>query len=185
MRCYHFCNMYLGGLQAGLQSAHTQHELALKYLAGDRTGTAACGYLEWAQLHKTVILLNGGMAKQLLELEAFLTENDHGYAWASFREEQDAINGAITNVGIVLPERMYAISRPLMRAIELNKSGSRCEISHDGDDGYLIYRGAGTEPDGARYIVEFVDGDGHAWAWRYTSFDIQLIERMQRCNLMS
>ena len=197
MRCYHLCNMYISGLMAGLQSAHTQHELAIKYLAstpyrnlaGDESMNeygarlddfhdAKASYIDWANNHKTLILLNGGMMSHLLEIEAFLAENKHILAWASFREEEDALNGALTNVGLVLPEYMYAFSRQVLAFV-------------DGGDGFAkVYLGvsqgqidferkAGTEVINAVHYSHT-----GSTAYVYTPFDIELLRKLDRLKLM-
>lgn len=186
MRCYHLCNFYLAGVHAGIQTAHTQHEMALKYLTNDspEQGTfedfAESGYLKWANDHKTLILLNGGMAEDLLEFEAFLNREHHPYAWASFREEVAALNGAITNVGIVLPEKMYNGSRDIGRQYNKEAYGEvfrignlRCKLSKMRDPG----------PDGAVYVVSLED-EYDMFAYRYTQFEMELLCRISRCDLM-
>ena len=70
---------------------------------------------EWATNHKTMILLNGGMASDLLRLEDFLDTADNPFAWTAFREEKDALNGSITSVGIVLSEKIY-LGADMMRS---------------------------------------------------------------------
>lgn len=186
MRCYHLCNFYLAGIHAGIQTAHTHHEMAVKYLTNDSPEAdsngyfAENGYLKWANDHKTLVLLNGGMAKQLLDFEAFLMSEDHPYAWASFREELDAINGAITNVGIVLPEKMYRGSREIVRQKSKEAYGEyfrvgdlRCKLSKMRDPG----------ADGAVFMVS-LENDTGMIAYRYTPFEMELLTRLSRCELM-
>lgn len=104
-RIYHFENFYIQGIHAGIQSYHSGVEMFVKY-ENDDNPTVKMLY-DWARNHKTVIVLNGGMAKDLIALETMLTEANMVFPWASFREDVDAINGSITNVGIVLPDYIY------------------------------------------------------------------------------
>ena len=202
MRCYHLCNFYLAGVHAGIQSAHTQHELAIKYLAStpyrnlaadesineygarlDLFHDAKAEYIDWANNHKTMILLNGGMMSHLVEFETFLAENSHAYAWSSFREEEAALNGALTNIGIVLPEHMYRWSRQILKFLDIptqvfTNRGEDCT-----DDIIAIERiGAG-----AKHTVELsVDHtkDGNVKVYFYTKFDIELLRKLAPLRLM-
>ena len=63
---------------------------------------------DWADRDKTVIVLNGGYQSSLQELCEKLKPLSGTYPWASFCEEQEALNGAMTAVAVVLPEYMYA-----------------------------------------------------------------------------
>lgn len=202
MRCYHLCNFYLAGIHAGIQSAHTQHELAIKYLAStpyrnlaadesmneygarlDDFHDAKASYIDWANNHKTMILLNGGMMSHLLEFEAFLTENKHVLAWAAFREEEDALNGALTNIGLVLPEHMYRWSRQILKFVDRTDIGMTVAEEDCTDDIRCIER-IGV---GAKHNVELsVDHtkDGNVKVYFYTAFDIELIRRLSFLRLM-
>ena len=104
MRLYTFNNFYLSSLQQGLQSAHVTHELFIKY--NHRTGDGI-DLWEWAENHKTMILLNGGMASDLIVIEKVLALPANPYPWAAFREEEAALNNSITSVGVVLPSKIY------------------------------------------------------------------------------
>lgn len=89
MRCYHFNNMYMHGIHAGIQSKHSGDEVTLKYLAtkSESQGVYAReSYLDWMANHKTVVVLNAGMHGDLVKIEAFLSSEENPYAWAPFRE---------------------------------------------------------------------------------------------------
>ncbi|QCQ59689.1 hydrolase [Rheinheimera phage Barba8S] len=106
MRAYFFQNFYLQGIHAGIQSQHTTAEMFVKYSDQPNYNNVL---FEWASKHKTTIVLNGGMQKDLLEIVNVL--EDLPYPFAYFREEQDALNGAVTNVGVILPEVVYVAPR--------------------------------------------------------------------------
>lgn len=106
MRAYFFGNMYLSSIQQGIQSAHVVAEMANKYRRPSRMRSV---FFEWADKYKTMILLNGGYASELIRLENLFKRGD--YPWASFREEKDALNESITSVGIILPERLYEAAK--------------------------------------------------------------------------
>lgn len=102
MRAYFFQNFYLQGIHAGIQSQHTTAEMFVKYSIGS---TQHIMLYDWAINYKTTIVLNGGMQSDLLVIEKLL--DNCKFPWASFREETDALNGALTNVGVILPEYIY------------------------------------------------------------------------------
>lgn len=197
MRCYHLNNTYIIGIHAGIQSAHTQHELAIKYLAStpyrnlaadesmneygarlDLFHDAKAEYIDWANNHKTLILLNGGMMSHLVEFETFLTENSHAFAWATFREEEAALNGAMTNLGIVLPEHMYRWNRQILKL--LDAPGITAALG--GEDGIRLIEKDGQ---GDELSVQLsVDGEDGVKVYIYKSFEIELMQRLDRLKLM-
>jgi hypothetical protein len=54
-----------------------------------------------------MILLNGGYAETIQELVDFFGHRDNPYPFVPFHEEEASLNGALTTVGIVLPEKIY------------------------------------------------------------------------------
>ncbi len=112
-RAYFFNNMYLQGIHAGVQSQHCTAELFTKYnpfntIFFDESHALNQEILhDWASKDKTTIVLNGGMQGQLEELIALFSNKENVFPWAYFKESDFALNGALTNVGIILPERIY------------------------------------------------------------------------------
>ena len=103
MRAYFFLNMYLSSIQQGNQAAHATHEMFNKYAATFLADTL----FSWSQNYKTMILLNGGYSENLRELIALFDSQENPYPWAHFNEGEDSLDGALTSVGIVLPEKIY------------------------------------------------------------------------------
>ena len=113
MRAYYFGNMYLSSIQQGIQAAHVTHELFLKYQFDetlDHTNVTLETLYKWAGDHKTMILLNGGYSDNLRKLINTFSNRQNPYPWAYFNEGQDSLDGALTCVGIVLPETIYTAS---------------------------------------------------------------------------
>jgi hypothetical protein len=107
--------MYLSSIQQGIQAQHATTELFLKYeqdVVGYHDARREVLY-DWAENHKTSILLNGGYSSALRELITFLDSRQNPYPWASFNEGEDALDGALTCVAIVLPEKVYALASEL------------------------------------------------------------------------
>ncbi|KKM67218.1 hypothetical protein LCGC14_1473340 [marine sediment metagenome] len=103
MRAYYFGNMYLSSIQQGIQAAHATHGLFNKYAASEKAETL----FNWSQNHKTMILLNGGYSENLRKIIALFGHNENPYPWAFFNESEEAADGLLTSVGIVLPEKIY------------------------------------------------------------------------------
>lgn len=105
MRLYSFVNMYLSHIQAGIQTAHALQELNLKY----RNTNLEHIVNEWATNHKTIIVLNSGYQSSIQEtINLFENLPDIvQYPHASFREEHDALNNALTCAVVILPECVY------------------------------------------------------------------------------
>lgn len=112
MRAYFFGNMYLSSIQQGIQAAHVTAELFMKPHSEDGN----IYLLDWANNHKTMILLNAGYSEEIRRLIEFFDTADNPYPWASFNEGDDALDGALTCVGIVLPEKIYKLSAYLRQA---------------------------------------------------------------------
>lgn len=121
-RAYFFQNFYLQGIHAGIQSAHTVARMSVKYLEGSAESEFYKRkrriYSDWADLYEVMIVLNGGMHSDLESLKNLFSnsnywssdeEKKHGnpYPWAYFVESKEALNCAITNVGIILPPKIY------------------------------------------------------------------------------
>lgn len=104
-RMYCVVNQYIAGIHAGIQSAHAMSEMFLDY--PQRRNKASNFLWDWAEQDKTVIVLNGGYQSSLQDLCEKLKPLSSTYPWASFCEEQAALNGAMTAVAVVLPEYMY------------------------------------------------------------------------------
>lgn len=104
MRLYTFINMYLSSIQQGIQTAHIVSELFTKY---DDQDFCLEDIKEWAENHKTIIVLNGGYSSNIEELRTFFFEPENFYPWVEFRESYDALDNALTGIGIILPERIY------------------------------------------------------------------------------
>lgn len=193
MRCYHLNNFYLGGIHAGIQSAHAQHELMLKYVDPQAPivkspfhQPQADGYLEWARDHKTIVVLNAGMQEQLKEWTSFLCSQSHSYAWAPFYEEEAALNGALTNVALVLPARIYQPARDITNGFSkpakpdggivlVDVPDRKAVLFHDGGGNYRLVR---YELDASDSLCQVAE------QWKYNTYDIRLMSRLSKCSLM-
>lgn len=105
MRFYGFGNYYLSSLQQGLQAAHCVAEMFVKY--GPNESNQLNQLYDWAENHKTMVLLNGGNSASLADLYNHLNDSDNPYPFVKFHEDEQSLNGALTYVGIILPERVY------------------------------------------------------------------------------
>lgn len=178
MRAYFFGNMYLSSIQQGIQAAHATHDMFVAYR--DRPGAASDFLWEWATNHKTMILLNGGYAETIQELVDFFMLDGNPYPWSDFREEEASLNGALTTVGIVLPEKIYLTAAAI-------RNEQRGNVS-DGYDG------------GSRYIRDMIWDDGsyvvgpentlgftftEPTELEFTKWEAQLMDRLNTFNMAS
>ena len=159
-RIYHFSNMYLSSIQQGIQSAHAQTEMFLKYSSDELINNLnnideniAEMFWEWASEHKTIICLNGGMDINLREIKQLMSQPENPYPWSYFNEAKEAMNGMLTNVAIVLPSRIYDTAADI-----------RFRKYHFEDNTLVCTEtGWGSE--------------------KFTYFEIQLIELLNSCSL--
>jgi hypothetical protein len=102
MRAYFFTNYYMSPIQKGIQALHC---------VADMFVYQPCQMLEdWAGQHKTVVLLNGGNSADLIEINQQLKDAEVTYPFSMFSEDEQSLNGAVTCVGIILPEKVYTIA---------------------------------------------------------------------------
>ena len=108
-RMYCIVNQYISGIHAGIQSAHAIAELMVLHSGEAYTPeqiTAHHWLKCWKEEDKTIIVLNGGYQSVLQD---FLTQvkSVGNLPVGAFREEWEALNGALTAVAVVLPEYIY------------------------------------------------------------------------------
>lgn len=121
MRCYHFGNYYMSSIQQGIQAAHCQMELFVKYqdiginhdydylpaINGIEYQIKVDNLYDWAENHKTMICLNGGNLQGLKDIESLFQSEQNIFPWATFYEDEMSLGGILTNVCIVIPEDIY------------------------------------------------------------------------------
>lgn len=193
MRAYFFGNMYISQIQHGIQAKHVGDEMVLKYFpipTIDDVGHEQCwqpspqaGMLgDWMQNHKTVILLNGGFGENIEELESFfegtldaqgvtrLSEVYDGayspYPFAIFCESDEALGGAATSFGVILPPKIYegaAAMRKLKRLRRDDPARMNFEFQK-----ILTVTVPSDEYKGATKVVDF----------EYNQWEVELMERL-------
>lgn len=116
MRFYGFGNYYLSSLQQGLQSAHVVGDLAAASISSGKVTTKGKIFFDWAENHKTMVLLNGGnsaMLEALFQKFATFEKNGMHLPYAKFHEDEQSLGGALTYVGIVVEEKYYVAASEL------------------------------------------------------------------------
>lgn len=131
LRAFFFGNFYLSSIQQGIQAGHTIADMFVKY---DNDSFEYDMLWSWAKNHKTMVLLNGGMGRDLTDLQCIL--RDCPLPWAYFKEDFDALNNANTCVGIILPESIYS---------KVIYDGGRHDIVEVGEDNYNVVDGIRDE----------------------------------------
>jgi len=154
MRYYGFGNMYLSSIQQGIQSAHTIAEMFIdsKFDSSHRPKMLD----DWAENHKTMILLNGGYSETLRKLSDFFKDAKNPYPFAEFHEGQDALDGALTCVGIILPEKIYE-SSAYIRSLPFRKKEEVIEkIKESGTIELEPYQGIAVTHELSKWEFELV-----------------------------
>lgn len=124
LRCYHFGNMYMSSIQQGIQAAHAQMAMFVKYDKAEAVNLenipeyaptvdeqlfidSTKMLYNWGENHQTMICLNGGYLENMKAIAAHLTHSDNPFPWSTFHESQEAMGGMLTNIAIVLPDYIY------------------------------------------------------------------------------
>lgn len=102
MRAYFWTNMYLSSIQHGIQAQHCTAEMFRKYKEPSQQFDKLAN---WADLHKTTIIKNGGDEMDMVDVQALILSEDNPYPWAEFYEA--GVGNALTCVGVILPEGVY------------------------------------------------------------------------------
>ena len=112
LRLYSFVNFYLSSIQQGVQTGHAAVDLVRKYTAHgnpfrvDITSSQENAVAEWADEHKTFIILNGGNAERLAQITDVISSNGN-FPWVTFNEDDQSLNGIQTCVAVVLPACIF------------------------------------------------------------------------------
>ena len=112
-RFYGFGNYYLSSLQQGLQSAHCIADMFVKY--NKKKAKKEIIY-DWAENHKTMVLLNGGNSLVLEQTHQFLEELKTvgmNLPYQLFYEDEQSLNSALTYVGVIVPSEIYELAATL------------------------------------------------------------------------
>lgn len=160
MRLYAFVNYYMSQLQHGLQTAHCVSEMSLIYQR-DRADGAM--YMEWAEFHKTIIICNGGNSLALRDLHNLLMAfgNAFNLPVVKFHEDEQSLNGALTSVAIIVPEKFYDV-----------KYISAADRIYQGDPN-LNYKDS----------YEYIDADGNSIVYWSDSDEFAFIKLLKSFRL--
>lgn len=105
MRLYSFVNgLYLSPIQHGIQTGHCAVDLVRKYTRLQRSKHTNM-VNEWADIHKTFIILNAVNLAGLKNVERIVSETP--LPFQTFHEDVDSLGGLLTCVSVVVPENIY------------------------------------------------------------------------------
>jgi len=168
MRAYHFGNFYMSSIQQGIQAEHAAVWMAVKLRRS--TDKKSQMFWDWAAFHETVILLNGGMDCDLKDIANFLNNPVSPYPFGMFKESKDAMDSMLTNVMVILPERIYDVAAQVRRRNLMFDNGGTMSLGrteHMSNDDVEECNGM---------IIEY----GH-----YSAFEMELIAKLNRYQLAS
>lgn len=114
LRAYFVGNLYISQIQHGIQAAHVVTKMASKYgreLSAPREHEV---FYDWADNGVTKILTCGGYQATLETVYAIfeIVAYELQLPFAKFHEEIVSLNGALTSVGIIVPEEVYGFKEP-------------------------------------------------------------------------
>ena len=107
---YSLVNMYFMGIQAGIQSAHSQSEMIMKAVKSQMPEDHLLQLLEW-QKSPTMILKRAGDIENMRFLKN-VCEGQEAFPFATF-EETGAGNGVISSITIIMPDVKETCARDL------------------------------------------------------------------------
>ena len=118
LRLYSFVNFYMSSIQQGVQTGHAAVDLVRKYtkqqpLLGPSglhpavSATHRRMVENWADNHKTFIVLNGGNADGIRSARDIIASNGD-FPWVAFCEDNQSLDGMMTCVSVILPENIFS-----------------------------------------------------------------------------
>lgn len=139
LRAYFFGNMYLSSIQQGIQAAHVVTEMFNKYYVKPHPLTHMLN--TWAREDKTMILLNAGPGIELHRLHRVFSSSENPFPHATFYEDGDALDGAMTSVGIILPEYIWIGAKQIKEQSTRYLPGTMLDhgyVEYEKDDGERV-----------------------------------------------
>jgi hypothetical protein len=167
LRFYAFTNFYISSIQHGIQTGHASVDLVQKYkreyenaVNSDNDHMKAARLQvardnlrvveDWANNHKTYVILNGGEDADINAAYELLSKT--GFPFVDFREP--GLGNIRTCAGVLLPDSIFDMKRAMLR-------------TEWEPNGYPIYRHEGTNttiaPNDKLYaFMEYYKGCGLA-----------------------
>ena len=132
MRLYTFINCYLSQIQQGIQTAHILGEMTKNY----KTAKQERMMREYLVKDKTIIVCNGGNNSMLRDLYEFFRDQRNDFQFTDFHEDGESLDGALTGVGILLPEEIYDVKWDITKCAYVRDDGADLFITTPEDGGY-------------------------------------------------
>ena len=108
LRFYAWVPFQLSPIQQGIQVGHAAVDIVTKYLLDVpdfKNALDVALVREWAEKHKTFIILNGGPFGNLDEIRRLVMFS--GLPWVKFHEDELSLKGLMTCVGVIVPESVF------------------------------------------------------------------------------
>jgi hypothetical protein len=169
MRFYAFGNYYLSSLQQGVQALHVITEMSMKARHKGRSYWQQ--YSQWAENHRTAILLNGGNTGNLCELLSFFELSENPYLFSGFCEDAQSLNGAVTSVGIILPDVIYETAAAIRQRTLFNTDSVSSYLTFNSSELRSI-----NETEKLKTLSTFYNNTATPWQTR-------MIDKLQRYSL--
>lgn len=165
MRFYSFTNFYLSSIQQGIQPGHACVELFLKYKGDSKQHDIL---YDWAENHKTFMCMNGGNNASLEDLHSFVEDVNNPYPYAVFYEDEQSLNGVMTSIGMVLPEKIYLTALA-------ERNAFRSSVFQRFEEHFV--------EEYFTRIATFVDEEGNGREFLFTDWEYDLVLRLNTYKL--
>lgn len=110
MRLYSFViGLYFSPIQHGIQTGHCAVELIRKYERFHKDTPLHQMANEWADFHKTFIILNGYNLSNLQTTLSIFANS--GLPFSPFYEDTESVGGILTCVSAVVPSNIYLATK--------------------------------------------------------------------------
>jgi len=111
-RCFTFGNFMLSSIQQGIQASHAITEMFVKY---KKDSIQKNMLYDWAAYDKTLVCKNAGDADAVRGIYQFFSEENNVLPFGAFAESHSALDGNMTCISIIIPDRIYETGALLFR----------------------------------------------------------------------
>lgn len=136
MRLYSFVCFYLSSIQQGIQTGHMAVDLVRRYRDNNGMKHDVQSIVsDWADNHKTFIVLNGGDSDNILAIHDQIRDLSHKLNLPYCHFNEPGCIGMTTCVGVVVPEKYYEAKKSsdylVSDYVYLSKNGERIAYNED------------------------------------------------------
>lgn len=110
--------MYMKGIQAGIQAAHSQSELLMKCIKQNIKEETLLDILKWSH-SPTMIVKNGGDNEAMMHFHSMVERST--FPWCSFYET--GLGGILTSITVIIPDINKLNERIIISGCDMGRPG--------------------------------------------------------------